>query len=31
MSAAVAAIRAFNMLNASFRTPVPATPYIAAE
>jgi AhpD family alkylhydroperoxidase len=28
---AVCAIRAFNMLNASFRTPVPPTPYVAAE
>lgn len=28
---AVCAIRAFNMLNASFRTPVPPKPYVAAE
>jgi AhpD family alkylhydroperoxidase len=28
---AVCAIRSFNMLNASFRTPVPPTPYVAAE
>lgn len=27
----VGAIRAFNMLNASFRTPVPDRPYVAAE
>ena len=28
---AVGAIRAFNMVNASFRTPVPEAPYVAAE
>ena len=28
---AVGAIRAFNMLNVSFRNPVPETPYVAAE
>ena len=28
---AVGAIRAFNMVNASFHTPVPETPYVAAE
>jgi AhpD family alkylhydroperoxidase len=27
----VGAIRAFNMLNASFRTPVPEKPYVATE
>lgn len=28
---AIGAIRAWNMLNASFHTPVPAQPYVAAE
>lgn len=31
MTFAVGAIRAWNMLNASFHTPVPAQPYVAAE
>ena len=31
LSFAICAIRAWNMLNASFHTPVPETPYVAAH
>ena len=31
ITVAIGAIRTFNMVNASFHTPVPETPYVAAE